>query len=308
MTFDPIEAYRLCYLIRYTEEEVARRYPEGKMRTPTHLSIGQEAVAVGVMMALKPEDVVYSTHRCHAHYLAKGGSVDGLVAELYGKATGCAGGLGGSMHLVSEDVGFMGTSAVVGSSVSVAVGHALAFQLDGAAGVAVAFMGDAGLETGQVWEAFNFAALKQLPILFVVEDNDLSTATRKKDRQPQRRAVWSSLAGIHSGHRMTGWLEPMHIHTTAQELLRHLPAVLEVETTRYREHVGPGFDDWRKEIVAQDMLHDPVKKLAAQLDAMPLPEGRNKTEREIIEAVAKVHVAKAFERAEAAPWPEAVAA
>ena len=115
MGFDYTEAYRLMYLIRCTEEEIASRYQEfEKMRCPTHLSIGQESAAVGVMMALRPDDHVYSTHRCHAHYLAKGGDLGAMIAELHGKATGCAGGWGGSMHLIDESVGFMGAMPVVG--------------------------------------------------------------------------------------------------------------------------------------------------------------------------------------------------
>ena len=150
-SLDLLEAYRRMYLIRHVEEEIVRHYPEGKMRTPVHLSIGQESAAVGVMMALQPDDHVYSTHRCHAHYLAKGGDLDAMIAEFYGKATGCAGGWGGSMHLIDEKVGFMGTSAIVGSSIALAVGSALAFKLSGSGQVAVAFFGDAALETGVLY-------------------------------------------------------------------------------------------------------------------------------------------------------------
>ena len=157
MTFDPIEAYRRIYLIRRVELEIVRRYypdpkntRESPMRCPVHLSIGQEGVAVGVAMAVG-KGYAYSTHRCHAHYLAWGGNLDAMVAELYGRATGCSGGRAGSMHLHDASVGFMGTSAIVGSSVSLAVGDAFAGKLAGDDRTTVVFGGDAVLETGQFW-------------------------------------------------------------------------------------------------------------------------------------------------------------
>src|SRR6059036_3149947 len=125
--------------IRRAEEAIVARYPEQEIRCPTHLSIGQEAVAVGVCQALSERDVVLSGHRCHAHYLAKGGDLRGMFAELYGKATGCCGGKGGSMHLTAPEVGMLGASAIVAGSVPLAVGSALAASLRGIDEVAVAF-------------------------------------------------------------------------------------------------------------------------------------------------------------------------
>ena len=126
MSFDYLRAYRLMYLIRHTEEEIVARYQlDEKMRCPTHLSLGQEASTVGAAMALRPNDRVYASHRCHAPYLAKGGSLDAMIAELHGKATGCTGGWGGSQHLSDESAGFMGAIPVVGDCVSLALGSAL---------------------------------------------------------------------------------------------------------------------------------------------------------------------------------------
>ena len=167
MNFDYEQAYRLMYLIRCTEEGIIERYQElEKMRGPTHLSIGQESAAVGTMMALDPNDHIYSTHRSHAHYLAKGGDLDAMIAELHGKATGCTGGWGGSMHLVDESAGMMGAMPVVGDYVSMAIGSAIAFKLDGTDRVAVAFFGDSAVETGQFWEAANYGAA--LAVLIVI--------------------------------------------------------------------------------------------------------------------------------------------
>ena len=161
--------YQQMLRIRLVEEEIAKRYSEQKMRCPTHLSIGQEAVAVGVSSALTVEDKVYSSHRAHAHYLAKGGSVDKLIAELYGKQTGCTGGRGGSMHLCDLDAGFMASTAIVANSIPLAVGHALHLQTQNVEAISVAYFGDGATEEGAFYESLNFAVLKSLPVLFVCE-------------------------------------------------------------------------------------------------------------------------------------------
>src|SRR6266536_5678589 len=121
--------FRSLYRIRRVEEEVARVYPTDKIKSPVHLSIGQEAVSVGVCAALEPRDVVFGTYRGHALYLAKGGDLRRMIAELYGKATGCTKGKGGSMHLIATEQGMMGTSAVVGTTIPNAVGYAYALKL-----------------------------------------------------------------------------------------------------------------------------------------------------------------------------------
>ncbi|MEJ0068237.1 MAG: thiamine pyrophosphate-dependent enzyme [Pseudomonadota bacterium] len=134
--------YGALYLVRRTEEEVARIYPSDKIKSPVHLSIGQEAVAVGVCDALAAEDVVSGTYRGHATYLAKGGDLDSMMAELYGKAAGCAGGKGGSMHLIDMTHNVLGSSAVVGSTIPLAAGYALALKREGRGRVVAAFFGD----------------------------------------------------------------------------------------------------------------------------------------------------------------------
>src|SRR5437867_13177809 len=157
--------------IRRAEEAIVARYPEQEIRCPTHLSIGQEAVAVGICQALSEPDVVLSGHRCHAHYLAKGGSLRRMFAELYGKATGCCGGKGGSMHLASPETGLLGASAIVAGTVPIAVGAALAATLRRVDEVAVAFFGDAGFEQGVTNESLAFATLRRLTMIFVCENN-----------------------------------------------------------------------------------------------------------------------------------------
>src|SRR5262249_50909889 len=175
--------YRSLYRIRRIEEEVARVYPTDKIKSPVHLSIGQEAVSVGVCAALEPRDVVFGTYRGHALYLAKGGDMRRLVAELFGKATGCARGKGGSMHLIDTEAGGMGTSAVVGTTIANAVGYAYALQYRRRDAVVASFFGDGATEEGAFAESLNFAALKRLPVLFVCENNRYAIHTHQDRRQ-----------------------------------------------------------------------------------------------------------------------------
>ena len=128
--------------IRLVEESIANKYSEQKMRCPTHLSIGQEAIAVGVCSNLTNEDQVLSTHRAHAHYLAKGGCLNSMLAEIYGKVTGCSKGMGGSMHLIDKSVGFMGSTAIVGNTIPVAVGSALAMKIQEKKSISCICFGD----------------------------------------------------------------------------------------------------------------------------------------------------------------------
>src|SRR5207244_6100761 len=156
--------HRSLYRIRRLEEQIARIYPTDRIKSPVHLSIGQEAVSVGVCAALDAQDVWFGTYRGHALYLAKGGDMRAMVAELFGKATGCARGKGGSMHLIDPDAAMMGTSAVVGSTIPNAAGYAYALRQRGADTIVASFFGDGATEEG-VWAGgLNFAVLKRLPV------------------------------------------------------------------------------------------------------------------------------------------------
>src|SRR5438045_1757445 len=175
--------YRALFRIRRVEEEIARVYATDKIKSPVHLSIGQEAVSVGVCDALEPQDVVFGTYRGHALYLAKGGDLKAMVAELYGKATGCTKGKGGSMHLIDPEAGVMGTSAVVGTTIANAAGYAYALKVRKSDAVVVSFFGDGATEEGVFAETLNFAVLKQLPLLFVCENNGYAIHTHQTRRQ-----------------------------------------------------------------------------------------------------------------------------
>src|ERR1700722_10401744 len=175
--------YRALYRIRRLEEEVARVYPSDRIKSPVHLSIGQEAVSVAFCDALEPQDIVFGTYRGHALYLAKGGDMRRMVAELYGKATGCTGGKGGSMHLIDTDRGVMGASAVVGTTIATAVGYAYALRYRRTSGLVASFFGDGATEEGVFAESLNFAVLKRLPVLFVCENNQYAIHTHQCLRQ-----------------------------------------------------------------------------------------------------------------------------
>ncbi len=240
------DMYYMMVKIREEGERVAELYPEQEMRCPTHLSIGQEAVAVGVCANLRKDDYVFSFHRCHAHYLAKGGEMKRLIAELYGKKTGCAGGVGGSMHLVAPDVGFMGASSIVAGTIPIAMGTALATVMQGLDRVSVAFFGDAGVEEGLFHETLNFASLRSLPIVFVCENNLYATHSHQLSRQ-----VADNIFERGESHRVQGKCidgnDVLDIYQTAKEAVDHCrrgqgPYLVECKTYRWREHVGPYYD------------------------------------------------------------------
>ena len=175
--------YRALYRIRRVEEEIAAIYPTDKIKSPVHLSIGQEAVSVGICEALGRDDVVFGTYRSHALYLAKGGDLPKMIAELYGKLDGCAKGKGGSMHLIDVAARVMGASAVVGTTIPQAVGFAYALKLQRKDSVVVSVFGDGAVDEGVFHESLNFAALKSLPIIFVCENNLYAIHTHQLQRQ-----------------------------------------------------------------------------------------------------------------------------
>lgn len=233
--------------IRLVEERIAERYPEQEMRCPVHLCIGQEAVAVGVCANLTRADSVLSGHRSHGHYLAKGGDLQSMLAELYGRVTGCSRGKGGSMHLVDLSAGFMGATPIVGSTIPIAVGVALKSKLFDDGRVTVVFFGEGATEEGVFHESLNFAALKRLPVVFVCENNLYSVYSPLSVRQPAGREVYEVAAG-HGIESSQGdgndVLTVYQLSARAIEKARHGggPTFLEFKTYRWREHCGPFVD------------------------------------------------------------------
>ena len=273
--------YRSLYGIRRAEEEIARIYPTDKIKSPVHLSIGQEAVSVGVCEALRPEDVVFGTYRSHALYLAKGGDLRRMMAELFGKATGCAKGKGGSMHLIDPARGVMGTSAVVGSTNPLAVGYAYALKLQAKRAIVASFFGDGAVEEGAFHESLNFARLKNLPVLFVCENNFYAIHTHQRERQPLDNICDHARAYGIPAERFEedDVLKIFERMTSAVELIRSGscgPLFFECRTYRLKEHVGPNDDfhlGYRSRSEAEPWVqNDSCRRLAALLD--PAVRGR----------------------------------
>ena len=234
-----------------------------------HLCIGQEAVPVGVCSALTPSDMVFGNHRAHGYYLAKGGDLKKMIAEIYGKATGCCGGRGGSMHLIDLDVNFMGSTPIVAGTVPLGLGTALASQLRRKDELTVVFFGDGCFEEGVVHESFNYAALMGLPVIFVCENNGYSVYTNLESRQPDR--PMKKIAEAHGWEVASGngndldQVAKISRHAVSRVKANGPPQFLEFETYRWIEHCGPNDDDhlgyrsadevafWKKKCPVQHM-------------------------------------------------------
>ena len=265
--------FRSLLLIRRTEERIASVYPTDSIKSPVHLSIGQEAIAVGVCDLLRPDDVVAMSYRGHAAYLAKGGDLRRMIAELYGKVTGCARGKGGSMHLVAPEAGVLGASAVVGTQVPIATGWALALQRRGAGQVVACFFGDGATEEGSMAESLNFAALHRLPILFICENNGYAIHEPLSKRwATERLCERVATYGIPPCRIVDQ--DVFAIRDSADRAVTAMrkgvgPAFIECLTYRWREHVGPNEDygaDYRSRNELQPWLAaDQVERLARML-------------------------------------------
>ena len=233
--------------IRLIEETIANRYKEKKMRCPTHLSIGQEGIAVGVCQALNQDDLLISNHRAHAHYLAKGGSLNKMIAEIHGKVGGCSGGRGGSMHLVDMNQGFYGSTPIVAGSIPIGVGLAFALQMKKHLQIAAIFFGEGATEEGVFAECLNFASLKNLPVLFICENNFYSVYSPLSVRQSEKRSR-IDIAKAHGLFTDSGdGNDVEETFVKVDKALQHIregngSAFLEFSTYRYREHCGPNYD------------------------------------------------------------------
>ena len=289
--------FRQALLIRLVEEKIIELYPFDKIQSPVHLSIGQEAVAVGVCESLHQEDLVFITYGGHAFYLAKGGDLKQMMAELYGRANGVSKGKAGSMHLAAPEVGVMGASAVVASTISLAVGAALANRLQNKQGLSVVCFGDGATEQGTYHESLNFAALYSLPVLFLCENNGLAVHTTLAERQTYAIHKHAQAYGIESVRIEEGWdfqkIGDVTASITAAMRKDGRPRLIEVITCRYKEHVGPGEDydaGYRSRTDIDDwMARDPLC-LDTELATKLLPE-----------LDAEINAAVAF--AEAGPLP-----
>jgi len=295
--------FKALLLIRRTEERIAAVYPTDCIKSPVHLSIGQEAVAVGVCDVLKPTDITAMSYRGHAVYLAKGGDLRQMIAELFGKADGCARGKGGSMHLVAPAAGVLGASAVVGTQIPIATGWALAAKKRGTGQVVACFFGDGATEEGCMAESFNFAALHRLPILYVCENNGYAIHSPLSKRWATARLCERVATYGIATHRIEDQ-DIFAIHETALSAASAVregagPVFMECLTYRWREHVGPR-DDYAFGYRGLEELQpwresDQVERLRQMLP---------KDETERISQEVEGEIEDAFNFAEASPWPD----
>lgn len=298
--------YHSMLLIREVEEHVRKVYNTDVIKSPVHLSIGQESIAVGVCDALNPDDVISNTYRSHAGYIAKGGDLPQFMAELYGKIGGCAAGKAGSMHLVDMNHGIMGASAVVGTTVPVAAGYAFGLKRDARATkkqrVVVVFFGDGATEEGCVAETLNFAALHKLPILFLCENNGLAIHSKI-----ERRRATGKLRGLAEAYGVAydrvddG--DAFKIRAAAQKAVDQIragngPVFLECRIYRWLEHVGISDDHNAPYRDAEQLkawqAKDPIALLEKRLSPPVVSEIKARVAKELAEAV---------KFAEASPFP-----
>jgi TPP-dependent pyruvate/acetoin dehydrogenase alpha subunit len=266
--------YTEALRIRNIELEISRRYSSNQIRCPVHLSVGQEGIAAACALVMKKLDFAVSTHRGHAHYLAKGGDLKKMIAEIYGKVTGCSKGIGGSMHLMDLNVNFMGSSAIVGNSIPVGVGLGLSAKLKKKNQISYVFFGEGATEQGVFYESINFAIIKKLPVIFICENNLYSVYSDLKYRQPKTRKIYQLVKsfGIQT-YKCNGnnVLDSYDTLVKARKFLlkKKQPVFIEFSTYRWLEHCGPNYDNdlkyrsekefnfWKKK--------DPIKKLKRYL-------------------------------------------
>ena len=234
--------------IREIELAIAAKYSEQLMRCPVHLSVGQEISSASLSLLVKKTDFSVSTHRGHAHYLAKGGDLKKMIAELYGKSTGCSKGKGGSMHLIDSSVRFMGTSAIVGNSIPTGTGLAMAAKINSKNNISIIHIGDGATEEGSFYESLNFAALHSLPALYLCENNFFSVYSPLNVRQPKDRNIHKLAEQIGIKSFFSKSNDPKEYYEVLKEAINYCrnyvkPVFIEFETYRWLEHCGPNNDD-----------------------------------------------------------------
>ena len=304
-----MDLLRRMLLIRIFEEKICDLYPLQEMKTPVHLCIGQEAVAGGVCAALDRSDYVVGTHRGHGHYLAKGGNPRELAAELFGRKTGCSGGKGGSQHLVASDAGFLGSSAIVGGGIPIAVGAALSCSIRKTGKVVAVFFGDGAADQGVLHESLNFAAMKRLPVLFVLEDNQYATCSHRSKRHAMNSLCRLAEAYAVPAKQVDG-NDAKAVYCSASVALERArsgrgPSFLECRTFRWEAHVGPEKDPCKGYPSEEEIRfwtgRCPIERLARELELKSLLSNE---EIRTLRAEVRQRVEEAFAFAMNAPFPD----
>ena len=307
---DLVELLYRMIRIRAVEERIAEHYPEQAMRCPTHLSIGQEAVAAVTGMVLRDDDYAVSTHRGHAHYIGKGGNLRAMIAEIYGKVGGCARGRGGSMHLIDTSFGFMGTTAIVGNSIPIGVGLGLACKLEGKGRVSCVFLGDSAVEEGVFYEAVNFAALKKLPVLFICENNLYSVYSPLKVRQPEGRRIFEMVNAMGVPSVESDGNDAVEAYQNIEKAVERVrngtgPEFVELATYRWREHCGPNYDNDLPYRAEEEFRfwkdRDPITQLSLRLIKESLMDEKRLLD---IKKRIDIEVSEAFAFAKSSSFPD----
>lgn len=307
-----VDALETMVLIRLVEERIGDMVENGTIKCPCHLAIGQEAPAVGVAMHLRTTDRAFGAHRSHSHYLAAGGSLRRIFAEVLGKDTGASRGMGGSMHLLALESGFLGSVPIVGATIPIAVGAGLASKMDGRGDIAISYFGDGATEEGSFHEAMNLAAVLNAPVLFVCENNMFSSHLHINLRQPADSLVRYAVAHCVPFARVDGndIVEISRIAGAAITSMREVggPFFLECVTYRWRGHVGHREDEdvgvKRKDDLAMWKKRDPIARLSRALE-----EARVISENRLSEMTHNIgrRIDVAWAEAVADPYPESSA-
>ena len=239
-----VSYYSKLYKIRETELKIVEEYPKQEMRCPVHLSIGQEAPSAAVNIFLNKKDFAISYHRAHAHYIAKDCNLKKMIAEIYGKESGCSSGAGGSMHLIDLSKNFLGSTAIISSSIPVGVGYAYSQKYFNKNSRVCIYIGDASCEEGVFFESLNFAILKKLPIIFFCENNRYSVYSNLSQRQPKNRKLYKLAKSFGIKSHYLNSEDPIKFCSNLKKIIKiKKPLFIEVSTYRYYEHCGPNKDD-----------------------------------------------------------------
>ncbi len=271
---DQLKLYFNMLRMRMVEEAIANEYKNQEMRCPVHLSIGQEAIAAGISINLNKKDKVFSAHRSHFHYLSKGGNLKKMICELYGKVTGCAGGKGGSMHLIDLNAGLLAAVPIVGSTIPIGVGYSWSCKLKRQKNLTTIYFGEGATEEGVFYESLNFAALHKLKILFICENNYYSVYSPIKNRQPKNRNILNIAKSLGIKSKKIDGNDVVKVCEETKNIVKYInktnePFFVELPTYRHLEHCGPNYDDDLKYRPDDEILYwlknCPIKKFESKL-------------------------------------------
>lgn len=304
-----IELYKIMLRIRKLQLKIEVEYPKDEMKTPVHLCIGQEAIPAGVCINLNKDDYLISNYRGHGHYIAKGGNLEALVAELYCKETGCSKGRGGSMHLIDTSVGLLGSTSIVGGGVPIATGLALAINMRNTSQVSVVFFGDGAVDEGALYESINFAVLKKLPVIYMCENNFYAVCSHQSKRQALDNIYQRFIGCGIPGYRVDG-NNVIDVYRTAKKVIEDTrnkkgPSLIEFRTYRWCGHSGDG-SDTELGYRTQEELDEWKEKCSVSNFQKMLSE-RNIITQDEIESLKKnvdKEITEAFEFAKASSLPK----